>query len=110
LGGIRGQVESALTELATELRVGLALEGDPRQALPVGHAGAMGSAIRHVNASVKLYIVHRFLDPEYAALTLRLRAPADRNDAQVVVSELAAQGHVERVDHHDAARGRVIDA
>ncbi|KAA9105516.1 AAA family ATPase [Microbacterium rhizomatis] len=104
------QTANALTELALELRVGLAFVGDPRQALPVGHAGAMGFAIRHANASVELDTVHRFRDPEYAALTLRLRETGDRNHALEVASELAERGHVERVDHHEAARERMIEA
>ncbi|WP_240642407.1 AAA family ATPase [Microbacterium sulfonylureivorans] len=101
---------NALTELALELRVGLAFVGDAHQALPVGHAGAMASAIRHANASVELDTVHRFRDPEYAALTLRLRNAGDREHALEVAGELAECGHLERVDHHDTARERMIDA
>ncbi|MGC5171611.1 AAA family ATPase [Microbacterium sp. DT81.1] len=104
------QTANALTELALELRVGLAFVGDPHQALPVGHAGAMASAIRHANASVELDTVHRFRDPEYAALTLRLRNAVDREYALKVAGELAKRGHLERVEHHDAARERMIDA
>ncbi|WP_344064712.1 AAA family ATPase [Microbacterium pumilum] len=104
------QTANALTELALELRVGLAFVGDPHQALPVGHAGAMASAIRHANASVELDTVHRFRDPEYAALTLRLRNSVDREHALEVAGELAERGHLECFDHHDAARERMIDA
>ena len=104
------QTANVLVELAIEQGVGLAFVGDTHQALPVGHAGAMGSAIRHANAAVELDTVHRFLDPEYAALTLRLRDAGDRERALVVAGELAEHGHVDRVDHHDAARGRMIDA
>ncbi|MFZ2752874.1 MAG: AAA family ATPase, partial [Lysobacteraceae bacterium] len=64
------QTANVLVELAIEQGVGLAFVGDPHQALPVGHSGAMGSAIRHANAAVELDTVHRFRDPEYAALTL----------------------------------------
>lgn len=99
-----------LVELAIEHSVGLAFVGDTHQALPVGHAGAMGSAIRHANAAIELDTVHRFRDPEYAALTLRLRDAGDRERALVVAGELAQRGHVDRVDHHDAARERMIDA
>jgi exodeoxyribonuclease V alpha subunit len=104
------QTANALVELAIEQGVGLAFVGDTHQALPVGHAGAMGSAIRHANAAVELDTVHRFRDPEYAALTLRLRDAGDRERALMVAGELASRGHVERVDHHDAARERMIDA
>ncbi|MFB7894682.1 AAA family ATPase [Microbacterium sp. NPDC056044] len=104
------QTANVLVELAIERGVGLAFVGDTHQALPVGHAGAMGSAIRHANAAVELDTVHRFRDPDYAALTLRLRDAGDREGALVVAGELAEHGHVDRVDHHDAARERMIDA
>lgn len=104
------QTANVLVELAIEQGVGLAFVGDTHQALPVGHAGAMGSAIRHANAAVELDTVHRFRDPGYAALTLRLRDAGDRECALVVAGELAERGHVARVDHHEAARGRMIDA
>jgi ATP-dependent exoDNAse (exonuclease V) alpha subunit len=84
--------------------------GDTHQALPVGHAGAMGSAIRHANAAIELDTVHRFRDPDYAALTLRLRDAGDREHALAVAGELAEHGHVGRVDDHDAARERMIGA
>ncbi len=104
------QTANVLVDLAIEQGVGLAFVGDPHQALPVGHSGAMGSAVRHANAAVELDTVHRFRDPEYAALTLRLRNTSDREHALAVAGELAERGHVERVDHHDAARERMIDA
>ncbi|WP_370651704.1 AAA family ATPase [Microbacterium sp.] len=104
------QTANALVDLAIEQGVGLAFVGDPHQALPVGHAGAMGSAIRHANAAVELDTVHRFRDPEYAALTLRLRDAGDREHALAVAGELVERGHVARVDHQDAARERMIDA
>ncbi|MEV5068710.1 AAA family ATPase [Microbacterium sp. LMI12-1-1.1] len=104
------QTANALVELAIEQGVGLAFVGDTHQALPVGHAGAMGSAIRHANAPVELDTVHRFRDPDYAALTLRLRDAGDRQRALAVAAELADHGHVDRVDNHDAARERMIDA
>ncbi len=75
------QTAAALVDLALEHGVGVAMVGDPHQALPVGHAGAMASAVRYATASVELDTVHRFSDPEYAALTLRLRNPRDRDDA-----------------------------
>ncbi|GAA5196549.1 AAA family ATPase [Microbacterium jejuense] len=104
------QTANVLVELAIEQGVGLAFVGDTHQALPVGHAGAMGSAIRHANAAVELDTVHRFRDPDYAALTLRLRDAGDRERALVAAGELAERGHVDRVEHHDAARERMIDA
>ena len=104
------QTASVLVELAIEQGVGLTFVGDTHQALPVGHAGAMDSAIRHANAAVELDTVHRFRDPDYAALTLRLRDAGDRERALVVAGELVERGQVDRVDHHDEARERMIDA
>ncbi|WP_396655573.1 ATP-dependent RecD-like DNA helicase [Microbacterium sp.] len=104
------QTANVLVELAIEQGVGLVFVGDTHQALPVGHAGAMGSAIRHANAAIELDTVHRFRDPDYAALTLRLRDAGDRERALAVAGELAEHGHVDRVAHHDAARERMIDA
>ncbi|WP_227531381.1 ATP-dependent DNA helicase [Microbacterium tenebrionis] len=104
------QAANALVELALERGVGLAFVGDTHQALPVGHAGAMGSAIRHANAAVELDTVHRFRDPAYAALTLGLRDAGDREHALPVAAELVERGHVARVDHQDAARERMIEA
>lgn len=109
-GMIDLQTANVLVELAIEQGIGLAFVGDTHQALPVGHAGAMGSAIRHANAAVELDTVHRFRDPDYAALTLRLRDAGDRDRALVVAGQLAEHGHVDRVAHHDAARERMIDA
>jgi hypothetical protein len=84
--------------------------GDPYQALPVGHAGAMASAVRFATASVELDTVHRFSDPEYAALTLRLRNPRDRDDALIVAGELLARGHVHRARSTEEARGAMVEA
>lgn len=104
------ETANILIELAIEHGVGLAFVGDTHQALPVGHAGAMESAVRHANAPVELDTVHRFRDPGYAALTLRLRDASDRDQALAVACELAKRGHVDRVDHDDAAREKMIDA
>lgn len=104
------QVANALAELAHDRRVGLAMVGDPHQALPVGHVGAMATAVRHAGAAVELDTVHRFHDAEYAALTLKLRHPGDLKHAAMIASELADRGHLARVDHVDAARRHMVDA
>lgn len=70
----------------------------------------MGSAIRHANAAVELDTVHRFRDPDYAALTLRLRDAGDREQGLIVARELAERGHVDRVDDLGAARARMVEA
>lgn len=104
------QTAAALVDLALEHGVGVAMVGDPNQALPVGHAGAMASAVRYATASVELDTVHRFSDPEYAALTLRVRNPRDRDDALQVAGELLEHGHVQRVASAEEARDAMVAA
>lgn len=102
------QTADALVDLALEQRVGVAMVGDPYQALPVGHVGAMASAVRYATASVELDSVHRFSDPEYGALTLRLRNPRDLDDALTVAGELLERGHVRRVRSAEEARDAMV--
>ena len=103
------QTADALTELALDTGAGIAMVGDPHQALPVGHAGAMTLATRHTNAVVELDNVHRFSDPVYAALTLQLRNPRDHLHAFKVAEAIAARGHLRRVDSAEAARVAMVD-
>ncbi|MET0862098.1 MAG: AAA family ATPase, partial [Microbacterium sp.] len=104
------QTANAVAELAYEQAVGVAMVGDPHQAMPVGHVGAMATAVRLAGAAVELDTVHRFRDPEYGALTLRLRDVGDSQRAAAVADELARHGHIARVDHVDAARQYLIDS
>lgn len=104
------QTAVALVDLALRQRVGVAMVGDPHQALPVGHAGAMASAVRFATASVELDTVHRFSDAEYAALTLRLRNSRDREPALTVARELLERGHVQRVRSTEEARDAMVAA
>lgn len=100
---------SALTQLAIETGAGIALVGDPQQASPVGHAGAMALAERRAGQAVVLTGVHRFADPDYAALTLRLRAPTTADEARETAAALQDQHHVRRVDDLEAARAALVD-
>ncbi|MGM7668374.1 AAA family ATPase [Microbacterium sp. A93] len=94
----------ALTQLAIETGAGIVMVGDPNQASPVGHAGAMALAARRAGQAVELAGVHRFEDPEYAALTLRLRSPHTRSEALDAAIELQERQHVLRADDRDAVR------
>lgn len=100
----------ALAELVEQTGAGIAMIGDHLQALPVGHSGAMATMQRRSNAVVELTAVHRFRDPDYAALTLRLRNPADHADAVDVARRLAAGGHLETVQTEGEARERMVHA
>ena len=104
------QTAEALTTITLESRVGLALVGDPHQAAPVGHTGAMAIAIRATSTAIELDTVHRFRDPAYAALTLQLRNPRDHAHALQIAQTLTETGHVTRVDSTDAARAAMVDA
>ncbi|MDW4573254.1 AAA family ATPase [Microbacterium sp. M3] len=104
------QAADALTEVALETGAGMAMVGDTHQALPVGHAGAMASAIRHASAAIEMDTVHRFHDAEYAALTLQLRDPRDHDHARQIAADLSARGHVRRVDSTEDARAAMVSA
>jgi len=99
----------ALTTLALETGAGVALVGDPHQATPVGHAGAMALAQRRAGRAIELSGVHRFDDPLYAALTLCLRSPRSAEDAANIAAELQRTGHVRHVPDSDAACAALVD-
>lgn len=104
------QTARALAELAEEAGAGLAMVGDPQQASPVGHTGAMALAQQSGDVLVELTDVHRFSDPEYAALTIRMRETATHEQALEVAATLDKAGHVIRVGSADAARTLMVDA
>ena len=84
--------------------------GDHLQAMPVGHSGAMASMTRRSTAIVELTAVHRFRDPDYAALTLRMREPASNDAASEVATELDERGLIHRVDDQIQAREAMVEA
>lgn len=100
---------NALAVVAAQTGAGIAMVGDHLQAMPVGHSGAMATMKRRSGAVVELTAVHRFKDPEYADLSLRLREPASHADGVDVASELDRRGLVERVDTELAARELLVD-
>lgn len=104
------QVANALALLAVDTGAGIAMIGDHLQALPVGHSGAMATMQRRSGATVELTAVHRFRDPSYGALTLRIREPADYAEATTVAKELAATGHVEIVTSEHQTRESMVAA
>ncbi|GAA1969013.1 hypothetical protein GCM10009776_35130 [Microbacterium deminutum] len=100
----------ALATLAAETGAGVAMVGDHLQAMPVGHAGAMACMTRRATAVVELAVVHRFRDPEYAALTLRMREPASKEHALAVADELDQRGLIHRVADANQARDAMVEA
>lgn len=101
---------NALAIIAAETGIGIAMVGDHLQARPVGHSGAMTSMTRRATAVVELTAVHRFDDPDYAALTLRMREPDSRDAALQVAEELDQRGLIRRVSDTAQAREVMVDA
>lgn len=102
-------VANALAILAEESGAGIAMVGDHLQAMPVGHAGAMACLTRRATAVVELTAVHRFRDPEYAALSLRMREPSSKEHALAVAAELDDRGLVHRVTDGGQAREVMVE-
>ena len=85
---------NALVELAHESGAGIAAVGDPKQALPVGHSGAMELLVRNSTGRVDLVDVRRFRDPKWGQFTLQLRQADTVEDREHIAKELVADGHV----------------
>lgn len=102
------QSADALASVLEETGAGIAMIGDPRQAAPVGHVGAMAMLMRHADQVVELRSVHRFADPAYGELTLRLRQVSTSTEAATVAADLEAGGHVVRVSSVDAANDVMV--
>ena len=101
---------NALATVAADTGAGIAMVGDHLQARPVGHSGAMAALTRRATAVVELTAVHRFRDPDYAALTLRMREPASKEAALAVAAELDARGLIHRVPDPVQARDVMVEA
>lgn len=69
----------ALLTIADEAGARVALVGDRHQLPAVGRGGLLDHAVAwaHPTAVVALEKVHRFADPDYAALSLKMRTGAD---------------------------------
>jgi len=81
----------ALFTIADETGAGVALVGDRHQLPAVGRGGVLDHAVEwaHPSAVVSMEQVHRFTDPDYAALSQRMRtgdSPAE------VFDELSRRG------------------
>ncbi|MGH1525955.1 AAA family ATPase [Leifsonia sp. L25] len=102
------EAANALLDVLHDTGAGVALVGDQRQALPVGHSGAMAVFWRRSTDSVELRTTHRFKDPAWAELTLRLRDPQGEDDMHKVATDLVARGHVVMTDSDAAAREAMV--
>lgn len=83
----------ALLTIADESGARVALVGDRHQLPAVGRGGLLDHAVAwaHPTAVVSLEKVHRFTDPDYAALSLRMRK-GDSPDA--IFDELHQRGQI----------------
>ncbi|WP_374009540.1 AAA family ATPase [Leifsonia sp. LS-T14] len=103
------EAASALVDVVARTGAGVALVGDELQALPVGHSGAMALFWRRSADRVQLRVTHRFKDPEWADLTLRLRDPQDQEAIQDVADALIRTDHVVMTDSDLSARDAMVN-
>lgn len=104
------EAANALLEIVQQSRATVALVGDQRQALPVGHSGAMALFWRRASRRVELTSIHRFNDPRWAELSLRLRDPESPEDAAAVAKELLDTGHVTLANSDAEARETMVNS
>ncbi len=103
------EAASALVDVLERTGAGVALVGDERQALPVGHSGAMALFWRAAADQVELSTIHRYSDPSWADLSLRLREPRTQEVAAGVADELVRTGHVVLTSNDAAAQQAMVD-
>lgn len=101
---------TALAQVAEVTGAGIAMVGDHLQAMPVGHSGAMGTRKNRSGSVVELTAVHRFTDPAYGELSLRLREPTDLQEATSIAWALTGRGLVKAVTNRDEAREHMVTA
>ncbi|WP_434315996.1 AAA family ATPase [Leifsonia sp. P73] len=104
------EAANALVDVLERTQATVALVGDERQALPVGHSGAMALFWTHSSDQVELMTIHRFKDPAWANLTLRLREPHGRETSESVAVELIDTGHVLLTNSEAEARTEMVSA
>ena len=104
------EAANALVDVLEQSQATVALVGDQRQALPVGHSGAMALFWTHSADQVELMTIHRFKDPAWADLTLRLRDPHGREASEGIAHELVDTGHVVLANSEAEARTGMVSA
>lgn len=94
----------ALFTVAAEAGATIALVGDRAQLPAVGRGGVLDMAATIRGRTIDMAEVHRFTDPAYADLTMRLR---DRAEPGKVFDQLAALGLIHRHADADALHGHI---
>ena len=102
------EAASALIDVLDRTGAGVALVGDEHQALPVGHSGAMALFWRSAPDQIELSTIHRYKDPSWADLSLRLREPRNQEVATGVADELLRTGHVVLTSSDSAAQEAMV--
>ena len=104
------EAANALLDVVGRTGACVALVGDQHQALPVGHSGAMALFWRRATRQVELLTIHRFKDPAWAELSLRLRQPDDLEEAVRTANDLISTGHVVFSNSETEAHSALVDA
>ncbi|AYG05368.1 hypothetical protein D7I44_10290 [Gryllotalpicola protaetiae] len=104
------EAASALVDVLEQTGAGVAVVGDELQALPVGHSGAMALFWSRAANQVELSTIHRYSDPTWADLTMRLRDPRGADEAAAVAKELVTTGHVKLANNDVEAQQAMTDA
>lgn len=94
----------ALLTIATEAGATVALIGDRAQLSAVGRGGVLDIAAQIRGATLDITGLHRFTDPEYADLTLRLRNGENPAEA---FDQLQAMGLVKLHDTTDTLQAHI---
>lgn len=86
----------ALLEIVHETGARVALMGDRHQLPAVGRGGVLDLAAQHAgpDATVGLDVVHRFADPEYAAISLAMRRGEMAPGGESVFDALWQRGQI----------------
>ncbi|MEN2742909.1 AAA family ATPase [Microbacterium sp. X-17] len=109
-GMLELEAANALLDVIARAGASVAMVGDQRQALPVGHSGAMALFWRRASRRVELTTIHRFSDPAWAQLSLRLRDPDSAEDMHEIADELIGTGHVVLTNSDGDANAAMVDA
>lgn len=104
------EAANALLDVVNRTGASVAVVGDQHQALPVGHSGAMALFWRRAARQIELLKIHRFKDPAWGDLSLKVRKPQGAESAKRVAEELVTTGHVVLANDEAQARDAMADA
>ncbi|WP_460536420.1 AAA family ATPase [Humibacter ginsengiterrae] len=101
---------NALLSIIHETGASLTAVGDPNQALPVGHSGAMELMRRASVNNVELTDIHRFKDADWGEFTRELRRAHGAEERRNVAARLVDTGHVHLVSNTNEASDVMVEA